>query len=310
MTAKEFEDSGIVLLGLPYGAPDHKDLQGDYFTPETDFGPLKEVVAYFSHANPLDEKALEQGLYDQETHQKLSLNPIGKAVVEKETDEGVLYRIMFDKAYRYKNLIKRLYTEGLLGASSTPFQKTVEKQADGKITKWHVIEVGPTLSAANPDTLPNLKEIFKSIREDEIIMPEEIKTEPVATVAVEKEEAVATQPTLAETLTTILDAPKEAAGLSEVMTLLGQVMTELAGIRAEQKSLEEKQVQIGSTVGEIREAMPLLATGIAKSLNLNSFERGARTDILEKQIQSAGANHTTQKPAVALNGFAGFPGSK
>ncbi len=307
MIQREFEDSGIVLLGLPYGSPDRKDLQDDYFTKDTDFGTVQEVVAYFSHANPLDEKALQEGILTPETHRKLSLTPMGKAVVETETDEGILYRIMFDKAYRYKKLVKRLYDEGLLGASSTPFQKTVEKESDGKITKWHVIELGPTLSAANPDTRESLKEIFKSIGEDDLVEPK-VQTEEKPQEIVEKTEAVEPTVGLVDAINQAFaeNTPKEdpnATSLAEITAALGHIQTLLAGFAEKQSSIEK-------SVNDIYSALPSLAGNIAKSFNLNSFERGARTELLEKQVEQSATPSTKPTPKVDLSAFAKFPGVK
>ncbi len=132
-------DLEIIVKGVPFNGPSYlngKDLTGEYFDKNTDIGGLPEVLSYFHHGkDPLFGKEL-----------------LGKAqLMEMDPEEGWFYKIIVDKAAKYKRAIKALAEQGWLGASSTPFQRTAEKSADGHWDRWHVVEVCLTYSPAHPE---------------------------------------------------------------------------------------------------------------------------------------------------------------
>jgi hypothetical protein len=148
------EEKGLIGgFGLPYGGPmAGKDLQGEKFTPQTDFceGWFRERPVLYHHGLDPDLKA------DVIGHQ---FGPL------EEKPEGRWINAQLDKSHRYWDQIKTLIKAGKLFWSSHAPPHLVTKTADGEITRWPTVEFTLTPTPANPyGTVP----VFKSINLDSL----------------------------------------------------------------------------------------------------------------------------------------------
>lgn len=233
-----YDDQGrlnILVRAIPFGGPvylDEKDFQGHYFHPGTDIGPLKEALSYLNHNKLTTEhpelKSLP-GINDR----------LGTAIREDDLsdEEGIVYRIIVDEGYRYKNLLKILSEKDLLMASTTPFQRSIQiDKSTGRVDRWEVVEVAPTWKPANPDA----EQLFKSILEEELIKMEN-KTN----------ETPNAEETSTQTLTEIVD--QALAKVDGEEKSVGTTLIELANIVAEQsKNIQSMNEMIQAMREEIR----------------------------------------------------------
>ena len=132
----------LKVLLIAYGNPSHKDLGGDYFTRETDFGDryVKTLKAYYDH--------------DAATNPYMSDDArlIGRATFVEEDELGRWYLFELDKANEYNRYILQLAQKGVLGASTQAYPASVVRHADGFIARWHESEATLTVMPMNPDT--------------------------------------------------------------------------------------------------------------------------------------------------------------
>ena len=152
MTAvKALGDGKIGGFGIRYTDAKHKDLQGDYFTPDSNLWleHYPEVPLLYQH-----------GMDDT-----LDTRVIGKAVAQPK-DEGVWYEAQLNLRDEYENLIYELAKAGKLGYSSGSISHLVRREPDGKLAQWPVVEMTLT---PNPAAGPHLTSVgavrsaFKSI---------------------------------------------------------------------------------------------------------------------------------------------------
>lgn len=259
-------DLEITLYGVPFGGPviGNNDLQGERFSKATDIGPLTQVLSYFHHGkDPIFGKDL-----------------IGTAMRQgMDEANGWVYKIIVDKAHKYKNALKELAAGGYLGGSSTPFQNTAEKSADGHWTRWHVIEVCLTYSPANPnaqvilakalegDPMPPETQTGTEVADTPAVTPEQPAT---LTLTQQIEKAVADA--LAENTPKTPEAPSELAQVLEALTKL-------------QKSVDDRFATLEKSVGEVQTVMPTLASTIVKTmLRPGSEAERQATDTIQKGL--------------------------
>lgn len=146
---KTLDDSTVVrTLGVPYAGPDyldHKDLQGEYFSKDTDFG----FITVAGNREPVISRG--HSFYDHAWHDVFGKEPIGVSKFLKETEAGQWWDIEIERSYRYHDFLLQLAQKGILGASSQPIQSSVEIDGDtGFIKRWHTAEISLTPSPANP----------------------------------------------------------------------------------------------------------------------------------------------------------------
>lgn len=140
---------------VQFGSPATKDLDGEYFADDTEFGidvkGGKEVTMpmYYSH-----------GFND-----KIGKRRVGYMTL-KGDDNGIFLQAEIDKAETYRAEILKLAKEGKLGASSGAVSHLVEKEpdADGKsvrITQWPIGEGSLTPAPADYRNVMTVKEFAK-----------------------------------------------------------------------------------------------------------------------------------------------------
>ncbi len=121
---------------IVWGSPAQRDLQGEYFTPETELGLgwYDRRPALYHHGLDGDLKSPMIGTIDR--------------LVADET--GVWAEAQLDLRHRYVRAIQRLVERGILGWSSGSLPHLVEVADDGRIKRWPIVEGSLTPAPAEP----------------------------------------------------------------------------------------------------------------------------------------------------------------
>ena len=159
---KALGDWKIEVLGVPFGGPDRRDGDGEYFDATTELHldkfPAPPAVYYHGYAD--NKTAMQKPAY------------IGKTVSIEKRSDGVWYRIVLDKASQYARKVWLAAKEGLAFASSGSLLHLVRKDRDGHIAEWPVAELslvdegeGRRMASRDAIALPVLKSIYKQAGE-------------------------------------------------------------------------------------------------------------------------------------------------
>lgn len=130
----------LEVVAAPFGGPNFlggKDLQGEFFTKNTDFGlnPAVPVRVYYEHA----------------LHPVFAKQVLGLGRPQGIVDDGVLYILEIERSHKYSQVIESLIRDNALGVSSQPVMTTVDiDEMTGEIKSWHIGEVSLTPIPANP----------------------------------------------------------------------------------------------------------------------------------------------------------------
>lgn len=133
---KSLGDSRIGGYLVRWGSPDEKDLQGEYFTEETD------LVLDWYKERPM--------LYHHGLDPDLQVKSVGTIDVIKTDDIGVWAEGQLDNHNKYIEAIKKLIAKGILSWSSGAPPHLVETANDGRIKRWPIIEGSLTPTPAEP----------------------------------------------------------------------------------------------------------------------------------------------------------------
>lgn len=133
-------DNIIEGLAIPFGGPlNGKDLDGEFFTAETNF-----CLDWFP-TRPL--------LYDHGLDSTLKTSVAGKTVGQEQTDTGVWARVQLDIRNRYLRAIQELVQQGAVGFSSGAMAHLVQIDKSGEIKQWPWVELSVTPTPANPEAI-------------------------------------------------------------------------------------------------------------------------------------------------------------
>jgi phage head maturation protease len=169
-----------------FGSPDATDLEGDFFTPQTDFGfPIKA-----GQRVPLN-------LYYHHGMDKfVGKKSIGTGYVKMD-ETGLWYEAQLDMADSYGEMIAKLCKQGKMGYSSGAAGHMVERKSVGKaseITRWCIAEASITPTPAEyRNSVKSLKEMYgmePMMEEEEMVMapmPEQSPEEYAVSVFDESE---------------------------------------------------------------------------------------------------------------------------
>ena len=171
-----------------FGSPDNVDLEGDYFTPETDYGfPVKS-----GQAVPLNL------YYHHGMDSVVGKRCIGTGTV-KMTDAGLWYEAQVDMADEYGQMIAKLCKQGKMGYSSGAAGHLVQRKSNGgvnQIVSWPIAEASITPTPAEyRNTVKTIKDMYgmepmEMEEEEEIVMapmPEQSAADYAAEVFKEAE---------------------------------------------------------------------------------------------------------------------------
>jgi len=152
------QDEKTVTVG-GYGVIfDGEDLEGETFTPETDFMPdlVPDKLVLYDHTQG-DVKHV-----------------LGKTVKEEADDFGIWVEAQLDKSKEYIKEILKLIDEKILGWSSGSVGHLIERE--GKtIKRWPIVEYSLTPTPAEPRTLgvERLKKLAQGDPSLEALLPQE-----------------------------------------------------------------------------------------------------------------------------------------
>jgi len=118
-----------------YGSADQPDLEGEYFTKDTDFG--------------LDWFDSRPVLYHHGLDKSLKGTRIGKIDTLKQDDIGVWVEAQLDLRNQYVSAIMQLVEKGVLGWSSGTLPQLVHTE-NGQIKVWPIVEGSNTPTPAEP----------------------------------------------------------------------------------------------------------------------------------------------------------------
>jgi hypothetical protein len=129
-----------------FSDPDEKDLQGEYFTAETDFGPRNGdgSVVMIHHGNPISD--------DLEALANIIL-PAAK--VERD-GKGLFASTSLDLKDPLQLAISELIEAGYFRWSSGSTPQLVKRAADGRLVRWMPAEFSLTPTPAEP-RLPRIR---------------------------------------------------------------------------------------------------------------------------------------------------------
>ena len=174
---KRLEDGGLEVKGwaVRFTGPNDTDLEGDYFTSDTDFGPSKEVGLYYHHG------------MDKELGRKR----IGTAELEKK-DAGLWMQAQMKLREDYEKAIEEMVRRKKMGISSGAAGHLVERvktNGGNFIAQWPIGEVSLTPTPAEPRNVVSLKSLLNGATGDD---PQAV--EQTADIG-EPEEVATPQPT-------------------------------------------------------------------------------------------------------------------
>jgi len=168
-----------------FGSPDATDLEGDYFTPQTDFGfPIKA-----------GERVPLNVYYHHGMDKIIGKKSIGTGYVKMD-DTGLWYEAQLDMADEYGSMIAKLCKQGKMGYSSGAAGHMVERKSVGKaseITRWCIAEASITPTPAEyRNSVKSLEEMYsmEPMEEEEMVMapmPEQSAAEYAAEIFKEAE---------------------------------------------------------------------------------------------------------------------------
>ena len=169
-----------------FGSPDATDLEGDYFTPQTDFGfPIKA-----------GERVPLNVYYHHGMDKMIGKKSIGTGFVKMD-ETGLWYEAQLDMADSYGEMIAKLCKQGKMGYSSGAAGHMVERKSVGKaseITRWCIAEASITPTPAEyRNSVKSLEEMYGMepiMEEEEMVMapmPEQSAAEYAADIFKEAE---------------------------------------------------------------------------------------------------------------------------
>ncbi len=123
----ENDEWTLEVLGAPYGGPHGgKDLQGEYFSPRTDFmmdiGDSRPAIYFHGDKEPIPEA-------------------IGTATVTRKDKEGLWFDVTLDKTKKYAKELWKSVLKGVARASSGTVNYLTRKEEDGEILTWPIGEL-------------------------------------------------------------------------------------------------------------------------------------------------------------------------
>lgn len=136
---------------LIWGQAGQRDLQGEYFTPQTDVG--------------LDWYDQRPVLYHHGLDGALKAAVIGVMDTLRPDETGLWAEAQLDLRERYVRAVHRLIDQGILSWSSGSLPHLVEVSAGGQITRWPIVEGSLTPAPAEPrhTDVQTLKRAYKSL---------------------------------------------------------------------------------------------------------------------------------------------------
>ena len=152
-TVKMIDEPGGRIGGylITWGEPRERDVQGEYFTPETDVG--------------LDWYERRPVLYHHGLDGALKAAVIGVIDCLAPDEVGLWAEAQLDLRKRYVRAVRRLVDQGVLSWSSGSLPHLVEVGEDGRVKRWPIVEGSLTPTPAEPrrTDVRTLKSAYKAL---------------------------------------------------------------------------------------------------------------------------------------------------
>lgn len=168
LAVKRVSPDAIHSYSMIWGSPDIKDVELEFFTPETDFWDK----AYGKTARPLTYDHAQDPSFE---------GPVQIGTITDFGDDkiGRWYEATLDRAHLYRKAIDRLIEEGAFGSSSDSVLQYIERQKTKSgatwLKTWPWIATALTTTPAEPRLMSSVD--FKSLG---ILMPNPEATEEQA----------------------------------------------------------------------------------------------------------------------------------
>lgn len=153
-----------------FGTAAQKDLQGEYFTAETDYG--------------LDWYEKRPALYHHALDDTIQTDPIGVIDTLKMDDVGIWAEAQLDLRKRYTRAIQKLVDKGVIGWSSGSLPHVVKIESDGCIKRWVIVEGSLTPTPAEPRIVVSTLKAEHAIALEESDTTEEAPSQDAVDVSV------------------------------------------------------------------------------------------------------------------------------
>ena len=170
---------------LVWGEADRRDLQGEFFTPQTDVG--------------LDWYEQRPVLYHHGLDGALKAAVIGVIDTLRPDETGLWAEAQLDLHKRYVRAVRRLVDLGVLSWSSGSLPHLVDVGEDGRIKCWPIVEGSLTPTPAEPrqTDVQTLKSVYKSLGLDVSRLGIEATDSPNIDEAQQKGESMTESPNTA-----------------------------------------------------------------------------------------------------------------
>lgn len=148
---KTLEGGRIGGYLVVWGDPTHLDLEGEYFTPQTDVG--------------LDWYDQRPVLYHHGLDGNLKAAVIGVIDTLRHDEIGIWAEAQLDLHKRYVRTVSQLVDRGILSWSSGSLPHLVQVETDGHIKQWPIVEGSLTPTPAEPrhTDVQTLKSAYKAL---------------------------------------------------------------------------------------------------------------------------------------------------
>jgi len=269
-------------LGVLFGNESQKDLEGDFFTEETYFGPTNgnQSSATLNHGIPMikaDTKAA-----DIPTLQDAAKRIFKNAIETEVIDTGILTRHALDLKDEFEAWVFEQVEAGTFKRSSGALAHLVEREDNGHLKRWEIGEFAYTPTPAEPrlPAITPLKSYQASFMGDSATDDQETEQEtggqPVDSVTVEP-----TQPEIKSTDEDIVmsDETQESPALT-LDDIKSAFAAEIEPLKAELEAIKTKPV---TDIGVAQKAATVNVVD-ADSMG-NSYLKG-----FEKWLKSRGKN--------------------
>lgn len=232
---KALDDEGHIGGYLVvWGDAQNRDLQGEFFTPETEF--------------QLDMYPSRPALYHHGFDPTLQVKQVGIITTLKTDDVGLWAEAQLDLHDRYIAAIHRLVQQGKLSWSSGSVPHWVQVDPDGHIRRWPIVEGSLTPTPAQPPVGEHTTLITTLKALQELVEPIDLDDGPDGAEPPDSAEP-ARVPVLVPTLVPIRGKVMTPEQLQQlVMAILAQV-AQVAGVEL---TPEQQESIIAQVVGQMQ----------------------------------------------------------
>lgn len=269
-----------------YGNEAQRDLEGEYFTPETDFG-----LDWFDSRPVLYHHGLDKAIKGAR---------IGKIESLKQDDMGVWIEAQLDLRNQYVAAILQLVEKGALGWSSGTLPHLIQRE-NGKITRWPIVEGSSTPTPAEPRlSVVPLKALL------EVPRPEGLATaEPGSDDGAASDATKSGEPPAHSADAPAAEAQSQPAPLSTTENLAGGLPETAAppadGSRKDPPSAKAEEDSRGDKAMDPKQVALAAVNATLQALNVNNVDEQKKMQLVDSILahlqQSNNNGQNGQQPS-------------